>query len=115
MRSFIGAARIRQDASQSTSSGGAEVVKVSGINGAVEVETASGSTAEVHIVRSARNRADLEHRKIIIEHTGASLVVRGENDNEKRYGRGENPQVRQRVTLRLPRRDRKGFGHQRRG
>lgn len=78
-------------------------VKVSGINGAVEVMTASGSTAEVHIVRSARSRADLEHRKIIIEHTGASLVVRGENDNEKRYGRGENPQVRQRVTLRLPR------------
>ena len=79
-------------------------VKVSGINGAVEVETASGSTAEVHIVRSARSRADLEHRKIIIEHTGANLVVRGENDSEKRYGRGENPQVRQRVTLRLPRR-----------
>lgn len=78
-------------------------VKVSGINGAVEIETTSGSTAEVYILRSARNRADLEHRKIIIEHTGASLVVRGENDNEKRYGRGENPQVRQRVTLRLPR------------
>ncbi|MDQ1590297.1 MAG: hypothetical protein QOG71_924 [Pyrinomonadaceae bacterium] len=78
-------------------------VRVSGINGAVEVETTSGSTAEVHIVRSARSRADLEHRKIIIEHTGASLVVRGENDQERRVARGEYPQVRQRVTLRLPR------------
>ena len=78
-------------------------VKVSGINGAVEVETTSGSTAEVYIVRSARNRADLEHRKVIVEHTGSSLVVRGENDREKRYSREENPQVRQRVTLRLPR------------
>jgi hypothetical protein len=78
-------------------------VRVSGINGAVEVETTSGTTAEVHIVRSARNRADLEHRKVIIEHTGASLVVRGENEQERRYARGENPQVRQRVTLRLPR------------
>jgi hypothetical protein len=79
-------------------------VRISGINGAVDVETTSGSTAEVHIVRSARNRADLEHRKVIIEHTGASLVVRGEKDSERRYTRGENPQVRQRVTLRLPRR-----------
>jgi hypothetical protein len=78
-------------------------VRVAGINGAVEVETTNGSTAEVHVVRSARSRADLEHRKVIIEHTGASLVVRGENDNERRYGRGEQPQVRQRVTLRLPR------------
>ncbi|HEY0081703.1 MAG TPA: hypothetical protein VGB61_02840, partial [Pyrinomonadaceae bacterium] len=80
------------------------VVRISGINGPVDVETTSGSTAEVHIVRSARNRADLEHRKVIIEHTGASLVVRGEKDSERRYARGENPQVRQRVTLRLPRR-----------
>ncbi len=78
-------------------------VRVSGINGGVEVETTSGTTAEVHVVRSARNRADLEHRKVIIEHTGASLVVRGENEQERRYARGENPQVRQRVTLRLPR------------
>lgn len=78
-------------------------VRVAGINGAVDVETTSGSTAEVHVVRSARTRADLEHRKVIIEHTGASLVVRGENDGERRYARGEQPQVRQRVTLRLPR------------
>jgi hypothetical protein len=78
-------------------------VRIAGINGAVNVETTGGNTAEVHIVRSARNRADLEHRKVIIEHTGASLVVRGENEQERRYARGENPQVRQRVTLRLPR------------
>ncbi|HJR05793.1 MAG TPA: hypothetical protein VJ842_00750 [Pyrinomonadaceae bacterium] len=78
-------------------------VRVAGINGAVDIETTGGSTAEVNIVRSARTRADLEYRKIIIEHTGSSLVVRGENDNERRSGRGEQPQVRQRVTLRLPR------------
>jgi hypothetical protein len=79
------------------------VVRVAGINGGVDVETTSGSAAEVHIVRSARTRADLEHRKVIIEHTGSSLTVRGENDGERRYARGEQPQVRQRVTLRLPR------------
>jgi hypothetical protein len=79
------------------------LVRVAGINGGVDVETTSGSTAEVYIVRSARSRADLEHRKVIIEHTGSSLVVRGENDSERRYARGEQPQVRQRVSLRLPR------------
>lgn len=73
-------------------------VEVRGINGAVDVETASGATAEVHIVRSARSRDDLNYHKIIIEQTGGGLVVRG--DNEKDYG---NHQVRHRVTLRLPR------------
>ncbi len=78
-------------------------VRVAGINGAVDIETTSGSTAEVHIIRSARSRADLEFRKVIIEHTGSSLVVRGENEQERRYDHSRNPQVRQRVMLRLPR------------
>ncbi|HKP73178.1 MAG TPA: hypothetical protein VJT82_09600 [Pyrinomonadaceae bacterium] len=78
-------------------------VKVSGINGAVDVETTGGSSAEVYIVRSARSSADLEYRKVIVEQTASSLVVRGENDQERRVGRGEQPQVKQRVTLRLPR------------
>ena len=38
-------------------------VEVSGINGAVDIETASGSTAEVHIVRSARSREDLNYHR----------------------------------------------------
>src|SRR5688572_14617894 len=40
-------------------------VEVRGINGAVDIETSPGSTAEVNIIRSARNREDLEYRKII--------------------------------------------------
>ena len=74
-------------------------VEVSGINGAVDIETASGSTAEVHIVRSARSREDLNYHKIIIEHTANSLVVRGEKERSNWGDRN----VRQRVTLRLPR------------
>src|ERR1044071_7833180 len=75
-------------------------VEVRGINGAVDIETASGSTAEVHIVRTARSREDLNYHKIIIEPTANSLVVRGEK--EKDHESGEHS-VRQRVTLRLPR------------
>ena len=34
-------------------------VQLSGLNCGVKIETASGNTAEVHIVRSARTREDL--------------------------------------------------------
>jgi hypothetical protein len=77
-------------------------VEVSGINGSVEIETADVSSAEVHIVRSANDRADLEYHKIIIEHTPDSLVVRGEKDRE-RNSAGRNREVRQRVMMKVPR------------
>ncbi len=79
------------------------LVKVSGINGTVSVETTNSATAEVHVVRSARTRADLERRHVIVEQTAAGLYIHSENDKhgdwEDRGGSG----VRQRVTLRLPR------------
>jgi hypothetical protein len=73
-------------------------VEVRGINGTVDIETSSGGAAEVHIVRSARTREELSYRKIIVEHTANSLVIRPEKENE----RGDR-NVRQRVTLRIPR------------
>ncbi len=82
-------------------SGGANV-EVRGINGAVDIETSPGSVAEVNIIRSARNRDDLEYRKIIVEQTATSLVIRGDNEREG-SGFGRNRDVRQRVMLRLPR------------
>jgi hypothetical protein len=82
-------------------SGGARV-EVRGINGAVDIETGPGSVAEVNIIRSARNREDLEYRKIIVEQTATSLVVRGDNERD-RSSFGRNRDVRQRVTLMLPR------------
>ncbi|HJZ67831.1 MAG TPA: hypothetical protein VKF81_06910 [Blastocatellia bacterium] len=75
-------------------------VEVRGINGAVEIETAPGSTAEVNVVRSARTREDLEFHKVLVEQTATSLVVQGEKDHSG-SSRGHN--VRQHVTLRLPR------------
>jgi hypothetical protein len=78
------------------------IVRVSGINGAVTVETGSGATAEVHIVRSARTRADLERNRVIVEQTASGLTIRGEN-NKDGWGERRGADVRQRVTLRLPR------------
>ena len=77
-------------------------VEVRGINGAVDIETAAGTTAEVNIVRSARTREDLNYHKIIVEATATGLVVRSEKEGE-RSERGRERQVRQRVMLRLPR------------
>ena len=76
-------------------------VEVSSISGSVDIETGNTDRAEVHIVRTARRRADLEYRRIIVEHTPTSLMVRGEQERERRVPRGVD--VRQRVTLKLPR------------
>ena len=76
-------------------------VEVSSISGSVDIETGNTDQAEVHIIRTARRRSDLEYRRIIVEHTPTSLVVRGEQDRERRTPRGV--EVRQRVMLKLPR------------
>ncbi len=90
----------RDEARQSFQLTPGATVKVSGINGSVTVETAETQTAEVYVVRTARRREDLERRKVTIEQTGDGLFVRGENDKEA----SRQPEVRQRVTLKLPRR-----------
>ncbi len=77
-------------------------VDVSGINGTVDIETANGNTAEVHIIRSARTKEDLQYHKIIIEPSANKLVIRGENKKERGY-EGRNRNVRHEVILRLPR------------
>ena len=74
-------------------------VEVSGIHGAVKIETAATDTAEIYIVRSARRREDLNFRRINVEQTGGSLIVRGVRASEE-----PNVRVRHRVVLRLPRR-----------
>ena len=79
---------------------GATVV-VEGINGTVDIETTNGQTAEVYIVRSAATKDDLNYHKILIEHSGNRLVVRGENERD-RASRGRK--VRHRVTMKIPRR-----------
>src|SRR5437660_11805027 len=73
-------------------------VEVSMIYGPVDIETGDNNTAEVHIVRSARLREDLESRKITIEHTPTSLLIRGEQDHSEGAAK-----VRHRVLLKIPR------------
>ncbi len=73
-------------------------VDVSSINGTVDIETSNTNTAEVYIVRSARTREDLNFRRLVVEGTPSSLVIRREPRREEGTSR-----VRHRVLLRLPR------------
>jgi hypothetical protein len=79
-------------------------VEVSGINGAVNVETADIKTAEVLILRTADGAESLSRRRIVIENTANSLTVRGERGEVGFFDRlfGSNPT--EHVTLKLPRR-----------
>ena len=72
-------------------------VDVSGIAGPVEIRTTNKDTAEVHIVRSAPTRTDLDCGKVVVEQTSTRLQIRSES---------LCPIVRgqQRVMLDLPRR-----------
>src|SRR5512134_33740 len=56
-------------------------VEVKAINGSVTIETTNGSAAEVHVIRSARRREDLEYRKVVVEQVGNRFTVRGQNDS----------------------------------
>lgn len=78
-------------------------VEVSSIRGPVDIETANIEVAEVHIVRSARSRADLEQYKIGIESKPQRLIIQGEQ-RQRNSGSGFGPDVRHQVMLKLPRR-----------
>jgi DUF4097 and DUF4098 domain-containing protein YvlB len=75
-------------------------VELSVISGSVDVETTSGNTAEVHIVRMGETRTDLDCYTIAIEHSPTSLIMRHKQD---RTADCHNIRSRQVVTLRLPR------------
>jgi hypothetical protein len=75
-------------------------VEVRNINGPLEIETTNGNTVEVYVVRSARTKADLEYRKVIVESTATSFrVYTQEPPDEVR----NDVHVRHHAILKLPR------------
>ena len=75
-------------------------VEVRNINGPLEIETTNGNTVEVYVVRSARTKADLEYRKVIVENTATSLRVYTEEPPEEVRN---DVRVRHRAVLKMPR------------
>jgi DUF4097 and DUF4098 domain-containing protein YvlB len=74
-------------------------VDVSNISGPVSVEATDGSSAEVHIYRTAKNSDDLAYRKVFVEQTSSGLTIR------QKTGSSEPSKIDllNRVVLKLPR------------
>ena len=77
-------------------------VNVSGINGAVTIETSDTRTAEIYIERTAESQEALNRRKIVISNTSDSLTIKGEKDGSF-IGKIFRSNPKEKVTLRLPR------------
>jgi len=78
-------------------------VEVSGINGAVRIETSTSQTAEVYIERTGSSREALDRRKVTVETSSDGLKIRGEKGDVGFFSKlfGSNPT--ERVSLKLPR------------
>lgn len=74
-------------------------IEVSRISGPIEVESTDGEVAEVHIIRSARIKADLAWRKLKIEQTPTGLIIEPEDEPL----RPRAVRVNHYVLLKLPR------------
>ena len=75
-------------------------IDVSTISGPVSVEGTDGSTAEVHIYRTAPNPDDLAWRKVFVEQTSSGLTIR----QKLVSGEPDSVNLLNRLVLRLPRR-----------
>lgn len=78
-------------------------VELSGINGAVKIETSDTRTAEVHIERTASSDEALKRRQIKIEATADRLRINGETTEHNFIAKLFGSKASERVTLKLPR------------
>jgi ribosomal 30S subunit maturation factor RimM len=79
------------------------LVEISGINGAVKIETSNSKTADVYIERTGDSQEALNRRKIIIDNGPSGLTIRGEKGDAGFLARVFGSSPSERVTLRLPR------------
>jgi hypothetical protein len=77
-------------------------VKISGINGSVNLETTEGNQAEIKIDIRASDREALERRPLLVENTPDSLTIRTLNDREGGRG-GDRGWVKHEVFIKMPR------------
>ena len=74
-------------------------VDVFNISGPVSIEPTNGSSAEVHIYRTAANPDDLAYRKVSVDQTSSGLTIQQKNDGTER----SSIDLLNRVVLKLPR------------
>src|SRR5678816_367551 len=97
-------ADVRQEIRQSYELSPGARVELSGLNGAVKIETSDSKTAEVYIERTASTQEALERRKVTIEADANSLRIRGDkSDDAGFFSRFFDGSAGERTTLKLPR------------
>ena len=80
-------------------------VEVQGINGSVDLQTSDSKTAEVYVLRTARDRDALDRREVTVEQTANGILIKGREARHRGFwahlfgGRNPNEQV----TIKAPR------------
>jgi len=98
------AADVRQEIRQTYELAPGARVELSGLNGAVKIETSDTKTAEIYIERTASCQEALDRRKVTIEADAKGLRIRGEkSDDAGFFSRFFGPSASERTTLKLPR------------
>jgi DUF4097 and DUF4098 domain-containing protein YvlB len=96
------AGNVREEIRKSYELSAGARVEVSGISGAVKIETSDTKTAEVYIERTGLSREVLDRRKIVIDSSPNKLTIRGEQGGGSFFGRIFGSKPSENVTLRLP-------------
>lgn len=78
-------------------------VDLSGINGAVQIETSDTKIAEVTIERTATSQEALNRRKVYVEGSAGELRIHGETVEHNFFAKLFGSKATERVKLRLPR------------
>jgi len=95
---------VRQEIRQTYELAPGARVEISGLNGAVKIETSDTKTAEIYIERTASTQEAMDRRKVTIEADANSLRIRGEKaDDAGFFSRFFGSSANERTTLKLPR------------
>ena len=97
-------ADVRQEIRQTYELAPGARVELSGLNGAVKIETSDTKTAEIYIERTASTQEAMDRRKVTIEADANSLRIRGEKaDDAGFFSRFFGSSANERTMLKLPR------------
>jgi hypothetical protein len=97
-------ADVRQEIRQTYELAPGARVELSGLNGAVKIETSDTKTAEIYIERTASTQEAMDRRKVTIEADANSLRIRGEKSEDAGFfSRFFGSSANERTTLKLPR------------
>src|ERR1041384_5607989 len=97
------ASDVRQEIRRSFELAPGARVDLSGLNGAVNIETSDTNKAEVFIERTAATQEALDRRKVMIDADANSLRIHGEKGDGSFLARLFGSSAGERVTLKLPR------------